>query len=105
MSCIKQCVSQMAPGFFRCITNSTLAFKSYHKWYLCTQNYLLTFGMHVLQPVVYQISILKQNMKVIPMVPRFCKCITNSTLVFYMYHNWYLCTHNVLSKFGILVLH
>jgi len=43
-----QFVSQMALGVFKYITNGTLVFKSYHKWYLFTQSYLFKFRMHVL---------------------------------------------------------
>jgi len=37
-------------------------------------------------------SILKQNFTVSQIVPRFFKCITNGTSVFYFYHKWFIFT-------------
>jgi hypothetical protein len=42
-------MTQIVSGFCKCITNGTSVFYFYNKWYIFTQNYLLTFGMHVLQ--------------------------------------------------------
>jgi TRAP-type mannitol/chloroaromatic compound transport system permease small subunit len=64
---------------------------------LCNTNSILKQNM-------YQSSILKQNMIVTQIIPKFCKCITNDTSVFYFYHKWYLFTQNYLLTFSIRVL-
>jgi hypothetical protein len=72
-------------------------------WYVCFATCCVTQSS-ILKQNMYQSSILKQNMIVTQMIPKFCKCITNDTSVFYFYHKWYLLTQNYLVTFSIRVL-